>query len=384
MVRVGSGHWKRSLWVSLMILLLGPFDHCVAQSPQPSAIPLVHARPGYSYVFPRDHGSHDQFRIEWWYFTGHLFAKNGRRFGFELTFFRRAVDDPRVASNRSQWAIRQLYFAHFALTDEENQAFRYAEKLSRAGLGKAGAEPNQLEVWIDRWRVKARNPDHTQFQLEAATKDFAIDLLVETEKPPAVHGEQGVSRKGAGEGQASHYYSFTRLSTKGTIWINGNPMEVTGLSWMDHEFGSGEMGEDQVGWDWFSIQLDSKVELMIYLLRQRDGTPDPASSGTLVFADGETRYLPLQDITVHVLDHWVSPHSGARYPSGWNVKVHSLNISLNIVPRQVDQELVTTRSTQVTYWEGAVDVRGHFKSGTVMGVGYVELTGYAKPIRMTN
>lgn len=336
------------------------------------------ALPGYTYSFPRDHGSHDEFKTEWWYYTGHLVAHDGRRFGYELTFFRRAVDDERVWTNPSQWAIRQLYFAHFALSDEETGRFRYAEKISRAGLGKAGAKTGRLETWVDQWRVQANTPDHSQQQLRASAEDFAIDLRLMAQKPPIVHGQQGVSRKGDAPGQASHYYSLTRLTTNGILWVDGERFEVSGATWMDHEFGSGELGEDQVGWDWFSVQLDSGLEFMAYQLRREDGTPDPASSGTMIFADGTSRHLSMTEIDIQVRDHWVSQISGARYPRQWHLRVPSLGLSLDIAPRMPDQELVTRQSTQVTYWEGAVDATGTFNGSPVTGRGYVELTGYAE------
>jgi len=339
------------------------------------------ALPGYTYTFPFDHGSHDTYMTEWWYFTGHLLTRNGRRFGYELTFFRRAIDDDRVRANPSPWAIRQLYFAHLAVTDEANRRFHYTEKISRAALGKAGAKVGRLQTWIDRWSVTADHSHPNQFHLHAFTNEFGIDATVVSRKPPVIHGRQGISRKGSARGQASHYYSLTRLETTGKVLVEGTKLDVQGTSWMDHEFGSMDLGKGLVGWDWLSLQLETGQELMLYGLRRKDGGFDPASSGTFVMADGSSRHLSLMDFQLKVLDHWISPASGARYPSRWLLTIASLGIRLEIVPRLHNQELRTVKSTRVTYWEGAVDVSGIADNAEVTGRGYVELTGYAKPFR---
>lgn len=336
---------------------------------------------GYLYRFPRDHGSHDEFRTEWWYYTGHLTAANGRRFGYQLTFFRRGINSKEVRSNPSRWAVRHLYLAHIALSDPGTGRFRYAEKVSRAGIGKAGAETGQLHVWIDRWIAEAIPFRRDVHHLNASASDFSIDLFLTPEKPPVVHGDQGISRKGAALGQASHYYSLTRLATTGTLTVDGKVLQVTGTSWMDHEFGSGDLGRDQVGWDWFSVQIENHIELMFYRLRRADGSADSASSGTLTFADGRSRFLTASDLQIETLAHWSSAASGARYPSRWRLSVPSLALSLELVPELADQELITSSSTQVTYWEGAVQASGTYETARVTGQGYVELTGYATPIR---
>jgi predicted secreted hydrolase len=343
--------------------------------------PFQQAEPGYRYRFPYDHGAHDTFRTEWWYYTGHLTTGEGRRFGYQLTFFRRAIEPERVGSAGSRWAIRHLYLAHAALSDLDRKRFRYAEKLSRAGLGKAGAETGRLRVWIDRWSAEGSAAPHEHHRLRAAADQFALDLTVEPEKPPVVHGERGVSRKGSAPSQASHYYSLPRLATTGTLVVDGERLSVRGTSWMDHEFGSGDLGEDLAGWDWFGLQLDGGTELMLYRLRRTDGTVAPASSGTAILPDGRTRPLSSADIQVEVLDHWSSPASDGRYPSRWRVTVPALALSLDIRPLLPDQELITTRSTQVTYWEGAVAIAGRLRDAPVSGQGYVELTGYAEPMK---
>ncbi len=344
---------------------------------------FVPAQSGYEYVFPRDHASHDHYQTEWWYFTGHLRTTSGRRFGYELTFFRRGIDEPHVWDNPSVWAIRHLYLAHLALTDEQASQFRFAEKVSRAGVGKAGARETQLDVWIDRWSVKAVNPNHEKFHLLASTPTFSIDLIVEPRKPPIIHGKEGVSMKGQQPEETSHYYSLTRLQTTGTLLVDGQLMNVAGISWMDHEFGSSDLAEGLVGWDWFSLQLNNHHEIMVYGLRRSDGTFDPASSGTLVFPDGSGEYLSFGDVEISILDHWRSSESGAEYPSRWKLHLPSKNVMLSLSPRMLNQELITKHSTDVTYWEGAIDVAGKWNGQPIKGQGYVEMTGYAKPYRVT-
>ena len=366
----------RAIFV-LMVCFISPAIFA-ADSP-PSAFRFSSAKPGYVYAFPRDHGSHEQFQTEWWYFTGHLRGSNGRRFGYELTFFRRGIDSPDVRNNPSEWAMRHLYLAHFALTDEKADQFRFAEKISRAGIGKAGARADVLDVWVDQWQVKALSPDHRQFHLMAKTEEFSINLVVESRKPPVKHGTHGVSYKGPQPEQTSHYYSLTRLHTTGSVQVGDTTMTVEGVSWMDHEFGSGDLADNLVGWDWFSLQLDNAHEIMAYGLRRNDGTFDPASSGTFVLPNGSSKALAFQDIQISVNRHWTSPVSGARYPHHWTFSIPDEDIELSLSPRMANQELVTTQSTRVTYWEGAVDVTGQWKGQDIHGQGYVELTGYADP-----
>ncbi len=336
------------------------------------------AAPGYRYQFPRDHGSHDEFRTEWWYYTGHLKATNGRRFGFQLTFFRRGIDPHSIHTLPSQWTLRHLYLAHVSLSDLDGGRFHYGEKISREGLGKAGAESGHLHVWIDQWSAQAMEAQPTAHRLQAAHERFSIDLTVAPLKLPTVHGRDGISRKGEETEQASHYYSLTRLATQGRVSLNDETFDVEGMSWMDHEFGSADLGQDVVGWDWFSLQLNDGRDLMLYRLRREDGSADGASSGTIIEADGKATFLPAADFTITPLSSWISPNSTARYPSRWRLTCPSLHVDVEITPLLADQELVTHRSTQVTYWEGAVQVRGTAASSQVLGQGYVELTGYAE------
>jgi len=336
------------------------------------------ATEGYHYAFPRDHGAHEAFRTEWWYYTGQLTAKDGRSFGYQLTFFRRGMPREQLKTLPSQWAVSQLYLAHFAVSDLSKKQFHYAEKISRAGLGKAGAEADRLHVWIDRWSAESPVATPATQTLKAADGDLALQLTVSQEKPLVVHGTDGISRKGASLGQASHYYSFTRLATVGQLTIGSESFDVTGTSWMDHEFGSAELGKDLVGWDWFSLQLDDQRELMLYRLRRADGSADPVSSGTLIDRDGHGHHLSIEDFTLQPISYWTSPTSHTRYPQRWRLTIPSQQLSLELVPLMAEQELSTTRSTQVTYWEGAIEATGTAQGRPIQGKGYMELTGYAE------
>ena len=336
------------------------------------------AAEGYRYEFPRDHGSHDAFRTEWWYYTGNVITSDGRAFGYQLTFFRRAMPPDQIKTLPSKWSLTQLYLAHFAVSDLSKKQFHYAEKISRAGLGKAGAESGRLHAWIDHWNAEFPTAKSDHHLLQATEGDLAIQFDLSPEKPLVIHGNNGVSRKGTEAGQASHYYSFTRMKTTGKLTIGKESFDVTGTSWMDHEFGSADLDEDLVGWDWFSLQLDNQTELMLYRLRRADGSASPVSSGTFIDRNGQGHHLTIDDVTLGPLSYWTSPSSKAVYPQRWRLTVPSQQLSLEVVPLMAEQELSTTRSTQVTYWEGAIEVSGVAGDTKVKGHGYMELTGYAE------
>jgi predicted secreted hydrolase len=344
------------------------------------------ALPGYKYQFPRDHASHPAYQTEWWYYTGHLQSSNGGRFGYELTFFRHALL-PRLTNRKSKWAIRDVILAHLALTDETGKRFYFTDRAGRTALGLAGADPTTTKklprIWLGSWalRFQGRRGEVQTMRANGASggTEFAIDLAQRALKAPVVHGQNGVSQKSEGKGHASHYYSLTRLATSGSLRIGSTRYKVSGQSWFDHEFGSGQLGKGQTGWDWFSIQLDNGRELMLYQLRLRDGSIDPYSSGTVVERDGRTRHLTRAEFRIESLSSWRSPHSGATYPARWRVGLPREKIQLEILPTLADQELSTSHSTQVSYWEGSVRVTGTQRGQPLTGVGYVELTGYAKP-----
>ena len=344
------------------------------------------ALPGYEFAFPRDHGAHPEYKTEWWYYTGHLRTAEGRRYGFEVTFFRVGVENVGRASARpaaagraeaqpTSWDLHAIMPAHFAVTDVQAKDFRYYEKLNRASKFTAEAAIGKLDVFNEGWRATT-NPDGS-WRLVAKEGEDSLDLVLRARKPPAVHGENGVSVKAPVEGYASHYYSMTRLEAAGTI----NGQRATGQAWMDHEFGSSALRENQQGWDWFSIQLDNDAELMLYIIRRRDGTPDVTSSGSLITDDGRVIHIRRDQLRITPTARWKSPKSGATYPVAWRVELPTFNIALNVRPLMNQQELVTHGSTNITYWEGACDVSGTFGGNPVRGQAYVEMTGYDKAFR---
>ncbi|MFB3817127.1 MAG: lipocalin-like domain-containing protein [Candidatus Methylomirabilales bacterium] len=352
-------------------LLLG------APAPQRAATEFRQALPGYRFAFPQDHYAHEDFRTEWWYYTGHLATPSGDRFGYQVTFFRSGL--PEARGNPSRWAARNLYLAHFAVSDIGARRFSYFERVSREALGQAGASRDAFRVWNGDWEVQG---DGEAQRLRAREGGFAVELMLVPLKPPVVHGRDGVSRKGEGPGQASHYYSLTRLKTEGRLTVRGKTVEVKdGSSWMDHEFGSTELAPNQVGWDWFSLQLDDGAELMLYLIRRAGGEADPASAGTWVGPDGASRHLERGEFSVEVLERWRSPRSKGVYPMGWRIRVPGLGLDVRVTPAFPEQELDTARSTQVVYWEGAGRAEGTRAGRPVTGKAYVEMTGYAAPFR---
>jgi predicted secreted hydrolase len=331
------------------------------------------ALPGRKISFPADHYSHPDFKTEWWYYTGHLETESGKKYGYQVTFFRFGVRDRQKEANEKP-LFTELYMAHFALSDIAAKKFIFRERINRGYDDKAGAATDRYRVWNEDWKVEGDARNHS---IEVKDRETQLRLWVKSQKPPVLHGQNGLSQKGEGEGRASYYYSLTRMQTDGELTIDGKKEKVRGLTWMDHEFGSNQLREDQIGWDWFSIQLDNQTELMLYLIRRKDGSPDPYSSGTLVKPDGTTKHLALNDFRIEVLDRWKSPKSGATYPMKWKVLIPAEEITLEIAPAFQDQELVTNRSTRVTYWEGAAQIRASFHGKPVAGNGYVEMTGYA-------
>jgi predicted secreted hydrolase len=322
--------------------------------------------------FPRDHGPHLDYQTEWWYYTGNLEATDGRRFGYQLTFFRRALASPEERSTRaSRWATDQIYMAHLAVSDISGNGYQAFERFSRGAAGLAGAQSSPFQVWLTDWRVEAVAAD--VYRLHATQEGLELDLRLRDEKGPVLQGDEGFSPKGPQAGNASVYYSLTRLITSGHVRIDGRLYEVAGLSWMDHEYSTSALAPNQVGWDWFAFHLDDGSELMLFQIRQADGSIDPFSSGTVVAAEGTTRQLSRADFEIQVTDTWVSPHSGASYPSSWIVTIPALELALTVTPYLADQEL----NVSYTYWEGAVRVTSQRASGSVGGEGYVELTGYA-------
>ncbi len=357
-----------------LLSLLGP-------APQANATDVSRFRaldPKAAVSFPRDHGAHDDARVEWWYVTGHLSDAEGRRSGFQLTFFRTGVTDEASGSRTSAFAPRDLHLAHFARTDVDGKTFRYAERIHRDGPGGASARTTHLDVANESWRLTELGGKLFLHANETANgREETLTLLLTPLKPPVLHGENGLSRKAPEPDAVSRYVSFTRLKAEGWLTRGRTAHAVAGTAWMDHEWGSGAIGKGTTGWDWFSVQLEDGRDLMLYLLRGPDGTRTLHSSGTLVDREGRSGPLAPSDFTVEVTDRWTSPRSKGVYPSRWILRVPKAGLTLEVVPLLADQELVTDRSTRVTYWEGACAVRPLPGSGSPAGSAYVELTGYA-------
>jgi predicted secreted hydrolase len=331
------------------------------------------ARPGRVLQFPRDHGAHPEFRTEWWYYTGHLKSTGGETFGYQLTFFRVGLKKPDPKA-RSAWRADTVYFAHLAITDPRGKVFTFREQAQRGAMGLAGAREDRLELWIGDWHIESRGENH---HLKAQKDRIGLDLMLAPLKPPVLHGDGGYSRKAAASEEASYYYSITRLATRGKLFLGNRILEVTGTSWFDREFSSSQLAPNQAGWDWFALQLDDGTDLMLYVMRLKDGSLDPASSGTLVDAAGRPRHLTLADFTIKTTGSWQSPHSQATYPSGWQISLPRAGYTLMLKPTLADQELRTGKTSPITYWEGQVAIQGHNHQQPVSGQGYVELTGYA-------
>jgi predicted secreted hydrolase len=346
--------------------------------------------------FPRDQGPHPDYREEWWYLTGNLDSADGERFGFELTIFRFALapgtaplsvatsptlSSPAVASptgaEGSSWRTRQFYLGHFAITDVAQHRFRFTTKLSRGALGLAGAQADPFRVWVGNWRIAQDAPgasptEDTSWQLQAAGKGYALSLAAQPLMAPVLNGEHGLSRKSGEPGNATYYYSIPRVAVQGTIVRDGQPIQARGLAWLDREWGSGSLGLQEIGWDWFGLQLGDGSCLMFYSLRDRHGAQDPYSAGTWVDSRGHARALTREGVRIQVLDHWTDSR-GFRYPSRWRVLAPALGLDVTVRPVLADQELVTSPR----YWEGAVDVVGTRSGHPIGGRGYVELVGYA-------
>jgi predicted secreted hydrolase len=328
------------------------------------------------FAFPADHGPHPEFRTEWWYWTGNLVAREpdrpARPFGFQLTFFRSGLV-PAAPARASAWAARDVYLAHFAVTDVAGRRFHAADRWARGALELAGAGRDPFRVWLGDWTATGEGPRALPMRLRAGDGPVAIDLALGSAKPPVLQGERGLSRKSAEPGNASYYYSLTRMPVTGEVRLDGRALAVEGLAWMDREWGTSALAADQVGWDWFALQLDDGRDLMVYRLRRRDGTVDPASQGSLVGVDGAVRLLAAADVAIDVTEHWTSPRRATRYPAGWRLRVPAARLELRVTPRLPDQEL----DVAIRYWEGAVEVQGTAAGRPVGGAGYVELVGYA-------
>lgn len=328
-----------------------------------------------AFSFPRDHGAHPEYQTEWWYNTANVQTADGRRFGLKFTIFRRALT-PTMPERASEWATNQVYFADFAIADIAADRFYFKERFARGAADLAGAQSEPYaKIWIEDWSITF-DEDGQGYRLRAAEGELSMDVRLRMSKPIVFHGDRGFSVKNKGEGNASYYYSFTRSLLEGTIAVRGEQFAVSGTAWFDHEYSTSVLGEDALGWDWFSLQLDDGREIMLYQIRLRGGGIEPTSHGTFIDADGSTYPLSIAagDYTITPLGTWTSPHTGAVYPHGWRLTVQAPDglIELDVQPFMRDQELNTTTA----YYEGAVRLTGTQNGAPISGVGYVELTGY--------
>ena len=351
------------------------FSLSSASAETPESSTFQQALPGYSYQFPRDDFSHDGYRIEWWYYTGNLKSDNDRPFGYQLTFFRVGLQDSPPINNPSSWKVDHIYFAHMTVSDISGKKFHFFERINRKGMKNAGAESDRLHVWNESWSLTLKEKAH---HLQARENGIGLNLHLTPIKKRVLHGKNGISKKGSGIGNASHYFSFPRMETTGEIYLKGETIPVRGTSWMDHEFSSNQLNENLVGWDWFSIKLDNQVELMLYQLRDKNKGKDPHSSGTLIMPNGQSRHIFNHEFTITPKKFWTSPHTQAAYPAAWTITLPEG--ALNVTPDFSDQELYNLRSISGSYWEGSVTIKGKLNGKQVSGKGYVELVGYEKPL----
>ena len=347
---------RRIVFIAIVILaLLGVGTYVMTQGDSASidsSVALAEAMGGdttgyaraeevRNFTFPADHGPHPDFNTEWWYVTGNLHTESGRRAGYELTIFRVAMTPPdsagapirRASTNpadTSSWAADQFYMAHFAVSDVAGEEIHTFERFSRGAAGLAGAQADPFRVWLEDWSMTGLEAgDAFPLRIRAAEDGIAIDLTLEPTKPRVLQGDRGLSQKGPGAGNASYYYSYTRLATEGQVVIAGDTLSVTGQSWMDREWSTSALGEDQVGWDWFALQLDDGRDLMYYQIRQQDGTPSPFTEGVLVGEDGGVTRIRRDDVTLEVLDTWTSPRGGT-YPTKWRLQIPEANLDLTV------------------------------------------------------
>lgn len=329
----------------------------------------------YEWDFPEDFGAHPDFLTEWWYYTGNVATEDGRRFGYQFTIFRRAIS-PLDNSTDSEWRTNQVYLAHFTVSDITSNEFYHDQRFSRGSAGLAGATVDPVyRVWLEDWEVLAQNEDASLVSIQAESDEFSINLMLEQTKPPALQGDNGLSQKSDEAGNASYYYTLSRLTTNGEITIGEETFAVSGNTWKDHEFSTSALADGAIGWDWFGLIFDNDMEMMLGQIRVEEGNPGAFTAGLLVYPDGSTEYISEEDFSFSAIDSWTSPHTGAEYPSGWDISVNTSQETLNftVIPLMPDQEL---SDTQPVYWEGAVQV-----SGDVTGYGYAELTGYSESMQ---
>lgn len=322
------------------------------------------------FEFPKEHAAHPEFRNEWWYITGNLQTETGRGFGYQVTLFRIALS-PKSPDNPSTWATNHVWMAHIALTDVEGHKHLHAQRFARGAAGLAGQSSRPFKVWLEDWQILGQVDGEFPWMVQVAHTDFSFKLNLQPEKPSVLQGQQGLSQKSSEAGNASYYYSFTRLATTGSIHYQNQDFQVTGSSWLDREWSTSALGKDQAGWDWFSLQFNEGHELMFYQLRKHSREPDQThSQGKWIAADASTQNLSLKDVQFKPIKYWQA-ESGAKYPIAWELSYPAVNGRWRVEAVVEDQLM----ETSVVYWEGAVRVID-LESGKLVGQGYLELSGY--------
>lgn len=328
------------------------------------------------FIFPDDYGPHPEYKTEWWYFTGNMESADGHHFGYQLTIFRTAIA-PDTVHGTSPWRSSQVYMGHFTVTDAGENKFFSFERFSRGAEKLAGASASPFRVWLENWEIAETDSKESNgipvLHLKAEQSGISIELALRSLKPVVLQGDRGLSQKGPERGNASYYYSLTRLETEGTVKTKDGSFSVKGSSWMDREWSTSALSRNQAGWDWFSLQLNNSKEIMYYQMRLKNGTADRFSNGLIVNEDGSPVSVSKDQVRLEVTGQWKSPFGG-EYPSGWKLSVPEKNIFLEIIPYVKQQEL----NVSVRYWEGAVKIKGTWSNKPVEGSGYVELTGYGE------
>jgi predicted secreted hydrolase len=325
---------------------------------------------------PRDLYAHRNAQTEWWYYTGHMQTARGRRFGFELVFFKRRTDLDRFGVVPLRLIANPLYLAHFAVTDESHRRFRYAHRKSANGAFDLPAATSARRYFLKLGDWTVRESEGAHLLRATLADDLIFEATLRPTKPAALNGREGVGVSFKDAGEASRYFSYTRMSAVGDITWHGETEHFTGAAWMDREFGTWRTTENQKGWDWFSIQLSTGAEVMVYHLRDSRHRPSPFSSGTFVDGEGKATHLAREDFQLEATAHWQSPRTGATYPSGWRLRVPRFSIDVTVTPVIPDQELDTRGTTMIIYWEGACAVQGRHGGAEATGRAYVELVGY--------
>lgn len=356
----------------LLLSLLGRAPLAASEEESSSWKSIV---PPLSIALPRDHGAHPETRTEWWYVTGDLRDEEGREMGYQITFFRQGIDASKKEEGESSLRPRHLLVGHLGLALVGSSGYRQAQRVRRAGGGLASFSETDLRIVLEDWEMERNDDGSLRLLARDLEKGFGIDLLARPTKAPVLHGAGGLSPKGPGKGNASAYVSYSRMETAGKLFLDGAEMTVTGESWFDHEWGTSQLGEGVVGWDWFALRLDNRKELMVYRLRLADGSASPYSAGTLVGPSGKSRPISFADVELTSTSTWKSPVTGAVYPSGWRLIIESEGLDLVLTPRVKSAELDGRDSVGIAYWEGPVIV-----TGSVTGAGFVELAGYAESL----